>query len=185
MNFTKFVAKICKWEYAQLSPVKSLNEVLDKAKLLNPVVQEGFVVSDTKFRRIKVKSPSYIALSYLGEKDKQGLNKQRLLEIARLNEGDEFLTYYPTYRSVYENVKYLYELAITKAEQIWPSVQSINDTKEFELAIQKGCTGVGVQALRAFKVSNIPIRITFETVNIKKLLSYIEDFEAGLELIEE
>jgi len=54
---------------------------------------EGYVVRDAAFRRIKVKSPAYVAVSHLIS----GMNEKRLIELLRTNESDEFLTYFPEY----------------------------------------------------------------------------------------
>jgi hypothetical protein len=37
----------------------------------------------------------YVFFSLMSWKDKDGLNKRRMLEVVRANEGDEFLSYFP------------------------------------------------------------------------------------------
>lgn len=56
--------------------------------------EEGYVVRDANYRRIKVKSPSYVAVHHLVSE----LSDKRLLELIRKNETDEFLTYFPEYK---------------------------------------------------------------------------------------
>ena len=56
--------------------------------------EEGYVVKDAAYRRIKVKSPAYVAASHLIA----GLNEKRLLELLRTNETAEFLAYFPEYK---------------------------------------------------------------------------------------
>ena len=56
--------------------------------------EEGYVVKDKNYKRIKVKSPAYVAVHHLIS----GLNEKRLLELLRTNEVAEFLTYFPEYK---------------------------------------------------------------------------------------
>jgi len=45
--------------------MKDLIEVVSASKKLNPALAEGFVVCDANFNRLKIKSPSYVALAHL------------------------------------------------------------------------------------------------------------------------
>jgi hypothetical protein len=98
----------------------SLEAVREAARALNPVEHEGFVVVDANFRRLKIKSPGYVALHHMrgnpgsasatvtqacreGTIDAR-LRRRRLLEIALNNESHEFLTYYPDLRPEYLEV---------------------------------------------------------------------------------
>lgn len=56
---------------------------------------EGFVVRDKDFRRVKVKTPQYVALGHLNIYDQDNLNFGHMLRIVMLSEGSEFLTYFP------------------------------------------------------------------------------------------
>lgn len=79
------------WIIPKRYPLKSLEEVVEACRLMNPVEQEGFVAVDAKFNRIKIKSPQFVALanfSYTGDNDR------RIWEIIRTNEGSEFLSYF-------------------------------------------------------------------------------------------
>jgi len=92
--------------------MSTLNEVLAAARLLNPVAQEGFVVVDQQWRRLKIKSASYVALHHMGgNADRGGCSGQdawgrrrSLLQIARYKEGDEFLAYYPELRQEFRGI---------------------------------------------------------------------------------
>ncbi|MCL2815041.1 MAG: hypothetical protein FWD23_10625 [Oscillospiraceae bacterium] len=63
--------------------------------------EEGYVVKDADYRRIKVKSPAYVAISHLIS----GMNEKRLLELLRTNETGEFLAYFPEYKPHIEILK--------------------------------------------------------------------------------
>ena len=88
---------------ATFSGLQTLQSAVEQAQHLNPVSQEGFVAVDKRFRRVKIKSPGYVALHHLGSNVDRGvlsttdprLRRRRLLEISRTREGAEFLCYYP------------------------------------------------------------------------------------------
>eukprot|EP01102_Stenamoeba_stenopodia_P021045 TRINITY_DN8383_c0_g1_i2.p1 TRINITY_DN8383_c0_g1~~TRINITY_DN8383_c0_g1_i2.p1 ORF type:complete len:1314 (-),score=285.53 TRINITY_DN8383_c0_g1_i2:255-4196(-) len=103
------IAKSQNWETISTFAFSSLEEVLDAARRLNPAEHEGFVVRDAEFRRVKVKSPQYVALAHLNLKGKLHINAKHMLQIVRTNEGDEFLVHFPEYGSLYQAVKITYE----------------------------------------------------------------------------
>jgi hypothetical protein len=92
--------------------LKTLDAVVAAARLLNPVIQEGFVVVDQQWRRTKVKSASYVALHHLGGNHDRGGSSglddrgryRSLVQIARNHEGDEFLAYYPQLEEEFHGV---------------------------------------------------------------------------------
>ena len=64
--------------------------------------EEGFVVVDSHWKRVKIKSPAYIAAHYLRN---NGVNsKARILEIIEKNEQEEFLTYFPEYKEYFDEI---------------------------------------------------------------------------------
>ena len=65
--------------------------------------QEGYVVVDSKFRRIKIKSHQYLIAHYLNNNGVQ--SNARLLEIVEKNEIEEFCTYFPNWREKLETLK--------------------------------------------------------------------------------
>ena len=81
-------------------PLKSLNECIESAKLLG-YDDEGYVIVDRFYNRIKVKSPLYVALNSMV----QGTTTRgNIVEIIMRNEQDEFLTYFPEYREVFSEI---------------------------------------------------------------------------------
>ena len=70
----------------------NINDLIEMASKLR-YCEEGYVVKDANYRRIKVKSPAYVAVSHLIS----GINENRFLELLRTNEAGEFLSYFPEY----------------------------------------------------------------------------------------
>jgi len=78
-----------------------INDLIEMASKLR-YCEEGYVVKDANYSRIKVKSPAYVAVSHLIS----GINEKRLIELLRTNEVGEFLAYFPEYKSHIENLKH-------------------------------------------------------------------------------
>jgi hypothetical protein len=71
----------------------NIDDLIEMASTLK-YCDEGYVVRDADYKRIKVKSPSYVAVHHLVSE----LSDKRLLELIRKNETAEFLTYFPEYK---------------------------------------------------------------------------------------
>lgn len=81
---------------------KSLDECIKMAQELS-FSEEGYVVVDANWHRIKVKSPAYVAVHHL--KNNGVVTKERVIELIRLNEYEEFLNYFPEYTEQIINIK--------------------------------------------------------------------------------
>jgi hypothetical protein len=71
----------------------NITDLIEMASRLR-YCEEGYVVKDGTYNRIKVKGPAYVACHYL----LQGVNDRKLLDLIRKNESAEFLTYFPEYK---------------------------------------------------------------------------------------
>jgi hypothetical protein len=121
------------WELIKTYPLNNLEQIVEHAKLLEPMQYEGYVLVsgwDTdgrSFARVKVKSPTYVALALL----KDNLTPKRLLEIIQSNESEEFLTYFPEFRPQYEEVKKKYLRVIDELASLYEEHKDIQEQKEF------------------------------------------------------
>lgn len=82
-------------------PLTSLAEVEAAANALEN--QEGFVVCDGQFNRVKVKSPQYLMVSYMHNNGV--MTTRRYLEMILAHEESEFLSYYPEYEREVQHIK--------------------------------------------------------------------------------
>lgn len=75
----------------------SVEEVVQMSKeLVNPIVEgEGFVVVDSNFHRIKVKSPTYVLVH--SAKSSQTSYTELICRVVLTNEQDEFLSLFPEF----------------------------------------------------------------------------------------
>jgi hypothetical protein len=97
------------------SALQSHDAVVEACRLLNPMQQEGFVVTDAHFCRVKYKSPQYVALSLM-----RGLpntyTPRRILQVLLANEGSEFLAYFPELRATYTQLGERLQAVIREAD---------------------------------------------------------------------
>ena len=80
--------------------LSTLEECIESAKQLD-YSEEGYVIVDRHFNRIKVKSPAYVALNHISQGTTTHAN---VIEIIQKNEQDEFLTYFPEFKQVFDDI---------------------------------------------------------------------------------
>ncbi len=71
-------------------PLQSTEDIIETFNAMSPLTQEGYVVVDANFNRIKVKHPGYVAIHHM----RDGFGPRRMLEVVRSGEGSELLVYY-------------------------------------------------------------------------------------------
>ena len=118
-------------------PLTSVNECLEAAKHLDPLQQEGYVVVDASFNRVKVKSPAYLALHH----SKDGLLSQKKMAlIIRTGESEEFktaLSAFPELRPHFDKLVTRYDEIVHEVNFSYQKIKHIQNQKEFALAAQK------------------------------------------------
>lgn len=133
------IAEKCGYKMPTSYPLTNLEECLEAAKKLTPDVGEGFVVVDAQFNRIKIKSPTYVAIAHLNTKDPSNLNYRSMLNIIRTNESSEFLSYFSQWKPLYNNALKNYRTLIADISQLWDAAKDAgeHDSKEFAMAATK------------------------------------------------
>lgn len=94
-------------------PLHSYNEVYEVTTKMD-WRKEGFVVCDSQFRRIKMKSFGYLAAHYLVNNGVQ--TDARLVDIIRLGEASEFCSYCPQYSARLQDIQSFMEEYALEAE---------------------------------------------------------------------
>jgi hypothetical protein len=87
-----------------------------------PFTEEGYVVCDANFNRIKLKNPAYVAAHHL--KAKTGLH--HILTIVKSNEVDEYGATFPERLEEINELKLKYDELVIKLEDVW------GELKEFK-----------------------------------------------------
>ena len=82
-------------------PLRTLNDCLQVTEQMG-YDEEGFVVVDVNWHRVKIKSPAYVAAHHL--KNNGAVSRKRILEIIEQHEQDEFLGYFPEYKKYFDEI---------------------------------------------------------------------------------
>lgn len=99
-------------------PMNSIEEVLSAAKELSPDKQEGFVLVDKNFNRIKVKSEKYVMIHHV----KDTLNSVKILDLVKAGEQSEILAYFPDLQKEFDRISSLYNYFETSLQTEWNSI---------------------------------------------------------------
>jgi len=168
----------------RMHPLSELDQVINAAKQLNPALNEGFVVCDSRFGRIKIKSPAYVAIAGLTLHDKNKTNKRRMLEVVMTNEGSEFLSYFPEWAGPYRLISAKYSEFCIRVEQTHEKIAL--ELEERAAAGQKASYTIAIEQfpykeyIRAVKEGN-NIREYLATRPVKQ----VEEFMISEGLLED
>ncbi len=120
--------------------LKSLEECVAAASEL-PFNDEGYVVVDKNWNRIKIKSPAYVAAHHL--KNNGVTTKARIVAMLKQKEQDEFLNYFPEFRSMFNEVERLTDIFVKKMdmeiEKMKPLVKQLSRKEFAEIALNTAC----------------------------------------------
>lgn len=119
-------------------PLKTVDECVKAAKEMG-TSEEGFVVVDKDFNRIKIKSPTYVELHHLHNNG--CLSFSRAVEIVRNNEVSEMVAYFPEFAEQLEEISDVYrrmvEMLKNKVEALRKEVKNIPQGRERAEYIKK------------------------------------------------
>lgn len=156
------------WECVRSFPLTNFDEITEAAKQLNPMEQEGYVVRDGNFNRVKCKSPQYVAIHHL----KDGMSNRRLLEIVRNNENEEFLAHFPEFKEDFDLIKGKYTELVASCEALYETVKDIPVQKDFALKVKDLPWSGAFFLLRSGKVKSF--KEAFANCQIQNLESYLK-----------
>ena len=132
---------------------------------------EGFVVCDSKWNRIKVKSPQYVAISLLRE-FKNETQERRLLQIIITNEESEFLSYYPNYVTSYKELKKKFDAMCQQIEETFESLKREKREKEMK-------DSVFSSILYSMANKKKTAKKVFSDLDVKKAQVLLKQFDEG------
>jgi hypothetical protein len=124
---------------------------MEAAKALDPVQQEGYVVVDAAWNRIKLKSPQYVALAHLRDSK---CSPARLLEVIQTNESSEFLTYFPEWKPLYEKILGKFNGLAAELDAQYVVLKDIPVQKDFALLAVKSKCSAALFQIRSGKVKS-------------------------------
>jgi hypothetical protein len=163
------VSAECGFECVRTFAFKDRESVLKEAMEMNGLKQEGFVVCDMDFNRIKIKAKQYVALHHM--KYTSGASLGNLLAVVQAGEIAEFVSYFPEYEARAQELSEKFESIIKESEALYEEVKDIEVQKEFALKVKdKPWCGVFFQ-MRAGRVDSI--ETWFRAHDSKRMLKYM------------
>lgn len=114
-------------------PIASVADCLAAAEVLDPLQQEGFVVVDAAFNRIKIKSPRYVILHHL----KGEATPRRAIKLWQTGETSELLSHFPemapAITEIQDRLDGIAEMAAQDFRENWPRASR----KDFAFAVKE------------------------------------------------
>lgn len=132
--------------------LKTLDDCIESAKQLG-YDEEGYVVVDRYYNRVKIKSPQYVTLSHLTS----GISTHsRVVEILQKGEREELLTYFPEYSEVFEDILSRIAKFSTQQDAIMADIRSktFDTRKDLAAVVTKTDCPACLFALYDGKASN-------------------------------
>lgn len=113
----------------------TLEECIKSAHSL-PYSEEGYVVVDKHFNRVKIKSLEYVNVHHL--RGEGAMTEKRILDIIRQNEIAEYLIYFPEYKELFDEYKRKVDDLYKAYHLMWLSFSQLefNSRKEIALFLQ-------------------------------------------------
>ena len=124
------------FKHPKIFNLRTLDECISASKKLG-LNDEGYVVVDKNFNRVKIKSPTYVSLHHM--RDNGNMSYERGVEIVRNNEIAEVVSYFPEFKEHLEKIKCDYDDLISSLEDSWNEFlkNDFNSRKESAIFIQK------------------------------------------------
>ena len=101
--------------------------------------EEGYVVCDNNFNRVKIKNPAYVSAHFI----RSGMSPYHIMSVIKSNELDEFLIYFPTRHDELNGLQEKYDTLLTNLLTIYDTTLkdfvSILSDKEFAFKVNDVC----------------------------------------------
>lgn len=145
----------------------SLADAEDSFKHIDPTNQEGYVVVDAQFNRVKVKHPGYVALHHM----KSGMSMRRLLEVVMAGEVSEVVAHFPEYEASINDINNRITAMRDEIAADFNKYSGLTDRKQFALAVAKTKFAAAMFSLFSGKVKTVDEYI--KTLRIESLYDYL------------
>jgi len=151
--------------YVKEFPPQDLTTLLSSFEHMSPLSQEGYVVVDAQFNRVKIKHPGYVALHQLKGEE---FTPKRCLQLIVAGETSEVLVAFPEFKPLFKRIEQSINDFIFELETEYNKIKNIENQKEFALkAIKTKCSGAlfSVRSGKAQSIKEFVIKM-----NVNKLM---------------
>ena len=147
--------------------LSNIEDILFTFDDMSPLSQEGYVVVDKNFNRIKIKSPAYIALHH----SKSNFTFKTIVTIALRGESSEVIAAFPEYKDDFMEVQRKIEELVLDINNTYLKVKHIENQKEFALAIKHTKIPSALFQMRSGKVSSA--KEYLNNININRVINFL------------
>lgn len=158
--------------------LKTEQAVRDAANAL-PYSEEGYVVVDNKWNRVKIKSPAYVNAHRLV--NNKVINTKKVLELILNNEQGEFLSYFPEYREAFKRVQTKYMQYKRRLAQVEKSIKKLidksKDKKDFAKRILNNWADYKVMAFMLYDKKISDFNEYLQGLTIEKLITEMDKYQ--------
>lgn len=123
------------WPKVKAFPLTTIAEIEASFREIDPMNQEGYVVCDSKYNRVKMKHPQYVVLHHM--RGNGVPTAKRALECMLAGEHTEFLSYWPEWKDLFRRVEARLGVLEAELENAYQRLKDIPVQKDFALAAQK------------------------------------------------
>ena len=131
--------------------LQSFEQIAYTFATMSPLSQEGYVVVDAAFNRVKVKHPGYVALHHM----KGGTSRKTFVEIVRSGESEEVVDAFPEFKPLLEETRAAYERLIADVKGDYERLCGIEQQKAFAIEAVKTRCSAALFAVRAGKAQGV------------------------------
>lgn len=151
--------------------LKTEQEVKNAANAL-PFDEEGYVVVDANYNRVKIKSPAYVNAHKLVSD--VAVNESRVLDMIRKNEKSEFLSYFPEFTKDIQELEREYNKFLEKMRKKSETIIRLRDKrisrKDFALTVMRKYDDVADMAFMLYDGKIKDSKEFLENFSSKKIL---------------
>ena len=132
-------------------PLQSIDDISATFATMNPLQQEGYVIVDDAFNRIKVKHPGYVALHHA----KDGLSLRAFVDIARKQEVPEVIIAFPELATELNAIRDKFDALAIRINADYTELRDIPVQKDFALKAKDRECPAALFSLRSGKSATV------------------------------
>lgn len=141
------------WQIVKKYNFKSQEEVVATLSDMNGLENEGYVVCDRLYNRVKIKCPDYLRLHHL--RGNGTPTPKKVLDVIRRGETDEILASFEEFRPFFNKVQVRYDALVDELNNAYGEIKEFTVQKDFALeAIKHKCSGALFQ-LRTGRITDV------------------------------
>jgi predicted nucleotidyltransferase len=166
----------------------SIEELARRSTELNPMCSEGFVVCDSRFNRVKVRSPQFTALSELDLVNNDfNTNYRLMIDLIRSNEHVTCLKHFTQLQSLYESTKLDYDNFCEEFQKVYDSVRfDVNDPNLDQKLLARNYAATAKKykyyqllfELRKTNFSVTNVKEYLRKIRLKKIIDLLREIKA-------